>query len=234
MLFEVKNLSAWYTKENNVLNGVNLQVHSGKIVAVLGVNGAGKSTFLKTIVGLHKKYKGEIFIDGRSIDPEKDLEAKRKRFYIGDEPELFGEMSPMEFINTVHILYKRKVNLDRFKELTELFEFEKYVNEDCKSLSLGNKQKVLIITAFLLECDILILDEPLVGLDVMAIENFYKEIRKYVQGNRSVIFSTHIIEVVNNICDEVAVLDNGNIKEWFKVSDSINTKERFFRIVKND
>lgn len=233
MFFEVRKLKAWYCKGKNVLDGIDLKVEKGRVIAILGVNGAGKSTFLKTIVGLHKKFEGEIHFEGKSIDPANDLDAKRRRFYIGDEPELFNEMSALEFIKAIHVIYKKKLNLNRFKELIELFEFEKYVSEECKNLSLGNKQKVLIITALLLECEILILDEPLIGLDVMAIENFYKEIRKYAQNEKTVILSTHIIEIIDNICDEVFILDKGNIKESFKISKNVNTKERFFGIVKN-
>lgn len=232
-MFEIKELKAWYDIQHMVLNGVNMKFENGEISTILGVNGAGKSTLLRTIVGLHNKYEGSFVKDSQSINPSKSMDFKRSFFYISDEPIILEELHAIDFIKLIHIIYKKKINMSRLEELVEIFEFGKYLNEECKTLSLGNKQKTLIILGFLLDCDILILDEPLIGLDVMAIENFYNEVKNYVKKGNSVIFSTHIIDIVKNISDRVFILDDGYIKDTFKVSDNVNIKERFFGIVKN-
>ncbi|MBC8062524.1 MAG: ABC transporter ATP-binding protein [Clostridiaceae bacterium] len=234
MCLEVINLRSRYIKEKYVLDGVTFTAQKGKVNAILGINGAGKTTLLNILAGIHENYDGEIFIDGKRIHEARSLEVKRKKFYIGDEAILFDEMSALQFIEYIHVIYKRKIDEVRLRELAEAFNFEKYLFEDCGKLSLGNRQKTLLITALLIQCEILILDEPLLGLDVMAIENFYKEIRNYAKEGRIVIFSTHIIEVVNNISDKVFLLDKGRIKESFDVGDQVNIKAKFFEVINDD
>ncbi len=231
MCLKVKNLIFSYIKGKNVLAGADFEAEKGKVSAILGVNGAGKTTLLNILAGIYTSYGGEVFVDGELISKKNVMKIKRKFFFIGDEPILFEEMTALQFIKYIHAIYKKNLDYGRLTQLSQKFQFEKYLCIDCGKLSLGNRQKALIITALLLQCEILILDEPLVGLDVMAIEIFYDEIRSYAGDGRIVIFSTHIIEVVSNACDNVFVLDKGRIRDSFEVTDEIDIKSKFFEVL---
>lgn len=230
LALEVKNLYSSYDNNRNILNNINFKITKGKITALLGVNGAGKTTLLNTIVGLHPYFNGIININGKTkLDISNNI-IKKERFFISDNPLLLTQLTPMEFITFIHSTYNKNINKNRFEELVVKFEFSKYLHTPNDNLSLGNKQKVLLITAFLLDCPLLLLDEPLVGLDIIAIENFYKEIKNYTKNGNSVFLSTHIVELVNNICDEVIILDQGNIKSHLSCKDT-DIRQSFFEMI---
>lgn len=231
IVLEATNINSWYNINENVLNNIDFSLEKGKIVALLGVNGSGKTTLINTIVGIHKNFRGSIKINNdNKINSTK---VKRDRFFISDTPMIFIHMTAMEYIKFLHLIYKKKIDIKRLNELIELFEFSKYIDVNNDELSLGNKQKVLLIVAFMLNCPLLILDEPLVGLDVLAIENFYNEVKKYVSKGNTVLLSTHLIELVENVCDQAIIIDKSKIVDKFNCED-INIKSHFFEVISNE
>lgn len=233
-MLEINNFNCWYSKEKVVLNNINLKLNRGEIVALLGKNGAGKTTLLNSIVGLHKNWDGVIKLEGKVLSKDMNIENKKDRYYIGDKVELLEELTSMEFMNFIHHIYNKKLDKDRLNYYAKIFDFESYINEKIQKLSLGNKQKVALITGFLINAPLFILDEPLVGLDVMAIETFYKEAKNYVRQGNTMLFSTHIIDVINNIGDGVYILDKSTIEGPFKINKDSNLREMFFKVIEND
>lgn len=231
-MFKIENLKAWYTNDRLILKNINFEIENGIICGLLGVNGAGKTTLLNSICGIHENYSGNILIDNVVIK-KNDRDGKKKRYFIPDHPVLFNELSGYSYIELVHKLYDKDLDEERLKYYCERFNFEKYINQTMGSLSLGNRQKAAIICGFLLDVPLLILDEPLVGLDAIGIERFYEEIRKYAARGNSVIFSTHLLEVVEEICDKVIILDDGIIKKCVYSDGEKSLKDEFFKVINN-
>lgn len=233
-MLEINNFNCWYNKEKVVLNNVNLKLNRGEIVALLGKNGAGKTTLLNSIVGLHKNWDGVIKLEGKVLSKDMNIENKKDRYYIGDKVELLEELTSIEFMNFIHHIYSKKLDKDRLNYYAKIFDFESYINEKIQKLSLGNKQKIALINGFLINAPLFILDEPLVGLDVMAIETFYKEVKNYVRQGNTMLFSTHIIDLINNIGDKFYILDQSTIEGPFKINKDSNLREMFFKVIEND
>ncbi|SHH42113.1 ATP-binding cassette domain-containing protein [Tepidibacter thalassicus] len=232
-MIQIKNLKAWYKKNEFILKDININIDSGLIFGLLGVNGAGKTTFLNCLTGIHNKFEGEIYLNNDNFI-KNPIGFKRNRYFIPDYPILFEEMSGFNYIEFVHNLYKKYLNLEKLYYYCELFSFNNYINKKIQTLSLGNKQKIAIICGLLLDTPLLILDEPLVGLDIVSIDNFYKEMKNYVKRGNSIIFSSHLIEVINSVCDKVAILDEGRIKKIITINEDTNIKTVFFKVTKNE
>lgn len=231
-LLEIKNVSVWYQKEKNILDDVNFNVGQGVIVGLLGKNGQGKTTLLNTITGIHTDYSGEISIcESTGI---RNIGVKRKRFFVPDHPILFDEMTGKCYIEFLHQIYQKPWDENSYNYYAQLFEYGKFAQQSIKTLSLGNMQKTTLIAAFMIRTPLLLLDEPLVGLDVMAIENFYSEINEYIKEGNSVIFSTHLIEIIEKICTEVAILHNKRIIKRIELNGSCNVREEFNKVIASE
>lgn len=234
MLLKVNHLNGWYTKDMPIIDDVHLQVEEGKIYALLGSNGSGKTTLLHILTSIHGQYSGEIYYCGEKLTPSNAMRLKQQRYFIPDHPDLFDEMSPLAFMEFVHRLYDRRLDMHRLQDLSRKFMFEKFVHHKINTLSLGNRQKTALINALLLQCPLLIMDEPLVGLDIVSIETFYQELRAYVVQGNSVLLSTHLFQVVESVCDEVFILHQGKIKDCVTVSKERSIKEKFFQVIRNE
>lgn len=232
-MLEINKFNGWYNKEKVVLNNINLKLNKGEIVALLGKNGVGKTTLLNSIVGLHKNWDGVIKLKGKMLSKDIKIENKKDRYYIGDKVELLEELTSMEFINFIHHIYNKKLDQYKFNYYIEVFSFEPYITEKIQKLSFGNKQKVALITGFLINAPLFILDEPLVGLDIMAIEAFYKEAKNYAKEGNTILFSTHIIDVMNNIGDRLYILDRATIEGPFNINKDSNLREMFLKVIEN-
>lgn len=233
-MINIKCFRAWYNKKNPIIENGFLNIENGEIIALLGRNGAGKTTLLNSIVGLHHSWEGEIKLRGRNLTNKNEIENKRNIYYISDGVELLEELTPREFINFIHDVYNKELDKDRINYYVDVFSFKECVDEKIKNLSLGNKQKVALITGFLIEAPLFILDEPLVGLDIMAIEVFYKEAKNYVKDGKSILFSTHIIDIIQNIGDKVYVLDRGKIEGPFPIKKNLDLRQMFFKVIENE
>ncbi|SHE12839.1 ABC transporter ATP-binding protein [Chlamydia abortus] len=231
MILETHRLTGWYTKNKPVINEVHLQFEGGKVYALLGANGADKTTLLHILTSIHGQYSGEIRYCGEKLTSGNEMRLKRYRCFIPDHPDLFDEMSPLGFIEFVHRLYGTTPDSARLAELCGTFSFDQFLHQKIGSLSLGNRQKTALINALLLRCPLLILDEPLVGLDAVAIESFYRELRTYVTQGNAVLLSTHLFPIVDRICDEAFILHGGTIQESVTVSRNHSVQETFFRVI---
>jgi ABC-2 type transport system ATP-binding protein len=218
------------------LDGLNLDVGEGEIYGLIGPNGAGKTTTIKLLVGLLKPTEGTVLING--IDVEKDgLEAKKFVGYIPDEPFLYERLTPSELMNfkgSLHGMAKDAIEQTK-GQLLDLLGMADYRNDLIESFSLGMRQRLAIAVALLPSPSIIIVDEPLVGLDPAGMKRV-KEIFATLAGEgRTVFISTHMLHVVEEICTRVGVLNRGKLivegtVETLRDSQDENLETVFFRL----
>ncbi len=211
-MIEIKNVSKTYNEQKKALDNISFKVSDGKIFGFIGHNGAGKTTLIKSIMGILNFEEGEIFINGISIakDP---LECKRQMAYVPDNPDLYENMKAIDFINFVCDMYdiEENVRIKNVNKYAKILEMDNKLNDDISSFSHGMKQKVALIAALSHEPKILIMDEPFVGLDPKAVYDMKEIMHEMVKQGKIVFFSTHILDVAEKLCDEVAIIKNGKI-----------------------
>ena len=241
-MIEIKNVSKSYKKGKKVIDNISFKINNGEIFGFIGPNGAGKTTTIKMITGILELDEGDILIDGNSIK-KAPVEAKKKIGFVPDNPDIFLNLKGIEYLNFIADIYevpieKRKENIE---ELSKLFEMEYDLNNKIKSYSHGMRQKIIIMGVLLHEPQNLILDEPLTGLDPKSSFDLKNIMKDYVKRNKTVFFSTHILEVAERLCDRLAVIDKGKIlfigtyeemKKKFGNEGSL--EEVFMEITEND
>jgi ABC-2 type transport system ATP-binding protein len=195
------------------LAGLSLKVMPGEIYGLLGPNGAGKSTMIKIITGLSEQTSGEVRVLG--LDPrESPVEVKSKIGYVPETTMLYESLSPrdfFEFVVSVRKLDKKTAN-DRVSKLAAAFGLEEYYDSPIATLSMGTKQKVTIIASLIHEPPLLVLDEPMNGLDAKSSRIFKDVISLQSQRpGRAVVFSTHIMEVAEHLCTRIGIIYKGAI-----------------------
>ncbi len=191
--------------EKIAVDSISFTVERGEVFGLLGPNGAGKSSTLKAIVGL-VPYRGEVRLFGRPID----VKAKNLIGYVPEEFMLLESLTPKEFFEFVASVRRVKAN-DRVEKLVKAFGIERYFETPINALSMGTKQKVAIISAQLHDPPLLILDEPLNGLDAKSSKILKEMMVKHVESGGAIIFSTHIMEIAEKLCDRIAVMNDGRI-----------------------
>ena len=212
-ILELQNLNAWYREGQNVLSGFSLQLRPHEVVGLIGLNGAGKTTFLKTLSGLHEWFRCDsIRLDGQPASfRHKDF--KLNRYTVFAEDSSFQYFTFREYLSCAAAAYKKK--LPGVSELVRGFHFEDYTDTLLKDLSTGNKKKAFLITAFALKRPLLLLDEPVNGLDFQSTEYLYQLIAGYKEHG-TVLFSSHILESITLTSDRVLVLEEGQIRRSFE------------------
>ena len=180
------------TKE--VIKGLNLEVEDGKIYGFIGHNGSGKTTTIKAICGIHTFEKGDILINGLSIK-DNDIECKKIMAYIPDNPDLYENMKAITYLNFIANIYQMDTNIakNRIEYLAKELEIYDNLSDQIKSLSHGMKQKVALISAFMHEPKLLVLDEPFVGLDPKASFILKNKMKELCDRGSSIFFSTIIL-----------------------------------------
>lgn len=212
-LFTVKNLCVWYQPGKPVLSDFSLYLIKHEVVGIIGLNGAGKTTFLKTLSGLHDSFKCDgIWIYGRNTS-FRDSHFKNSRYTVFSEDDSFQYFTFWEYLSYVFSAYKK--NKPDVSRLIQGFHFEDYANVLLKDLSTGNKKKVFLITAFALKPELLLLDEPINGLDFTSTEFLYQLITGYKEHG-TILFSSHILESITLTCDRVLIIDEGKIRQSFE------------------
>ena len=218
MLLEVKHLSAWYTKDNKVLEDFNIELGKHEVVGLIGLNGAGKTTFMKTVAGLLSTYQiEEALFAGKQIG-FRDNAFKKKRYAVFAEEHSFQYFTFKEYINYVADSYGKEVT--GLEQLIQGFHFEEYTDVLLKELSTGNLKKAYLITAFALKPELLFLDEPVNGLDFQSTEYLYQLMEEY-KNHGTLLFSSYILESISLTSDRVLVLENGQIKKVFEKEEII-------------
>lgn len=212
-MLKIEGLSKTYSKGNiKAVDSLAIHVKRGEIFGFIGPNGAGKTTTLKMITGILKPDNGSIIIDGINIadDP---VTAKGKIGYVPDNPDLFERVKGIEYLNLIGDIYDvprdiRKASIARY---LSVFGLEDAAGDLIKSYSHGMKQKLALIGALLHNPPLWILDEPFTGLDPRAAMILKKEMRRHCEEGNTVLFSTHVLEVAEKMCDRVGIIDGGRL-----------------------
>ena len=211
MGLQVENLTGGYGSIP-VLHDINFTVPSGKLVALIGLNGAGKSTTIKHITGLLPKMNGRIKLDGKTL--ENNFEDYLKNIgYIPETPSLYETLTLKEHILTTAVAYHLSENeaMDRAEPLLEIFRLKDKLDFLPTYFSKGMKQKVMILCAFLVRPKLYIIDEPFLGLDPLAIDDLLQLMIDMKNQGAAILMSTHILATAERFCDEFIVLDQGRV-----------------------
>ena len=211
-LLVLKDLNVWYTKGKPVLEQFSIELGRNEVVGLIGLNGAGKTTFIKTLSGLLDSFQVEIALWQDKPLVFRDKGFKKERYIVFAEDHSFQFFTFREYISYVGASYGKK--LSDIEELVRGFHFEEYTDVLLKELSTGNLKKAYLITAFALKPKLLLLDEPVNGLDFQSTEYLYQQIGGYRQYG-TVLFSSHILESICLTSDRVLVLEQGQIKKCF-------------------
>lgn len=191
---------------------ITLTVESGDIFAFIGHNGAGKTTTIKSIVGINDFTSGEIIIDGVSMknDP---IKCKKMLAYVPDNPDIYNALTGIQYINLIADIFN--VDKDTRKLLTNkyanLLELNGVLNDPISTYSHGMRQKLVLISAFVHSPELLVLDEPFVGLDPKASFSLKETFKDFTKNGGAIFFSTHVLEVAEKICNKVAIIKDGSL-----------------------
>lgn len=210
-MIEVIHADKFYDQKQ-ALKDVNLTIKNGTVFGLLGHNGAGKSTLIKSLVSAHDLTNGKIKVDGQELTTHRQ-EIKQKIGYVPDSPDLFLQLTAMEYWRLMIDIYRINYQdvVAKMQEYIQLFSMEAEQNTLISSMSHGMRQKVILIGALTLDPDIWILDEPLTGLDPQSAFELKELIKKHVANGNTVIFSTHILAIAQEVCDELAILKKGEV-----------------------
>lgn len=211
-LLTIQDLTGGYTR-NPVLKEVSFEVNEREIVGLIGLNGAGKSTTIKHIIGLMEPHSGEIKLKGRRI--AEDKEAYRKQFtFIPETPILYDELTLEEHLKLTAMAYglDQVTYKERVEKLLKEFRMEKRLKWFPAHFSKGMKQKVMIMCAFLVQPSLYIVDEPFVGLDPLGIQSLLDLMKKMKENGAGILMSTHILATAERYCDSFIILHEGRIR----------------------
>lgn len=211
-LLEIKDLIGGYTK-TPVLKGISFDIKPNELVGLIGLNGAGKSTTIKHIIGLMEPKDGRIAINGKTIAEDRD--SYRKKFtYIPETPILYDELTLEEHLRLTAMAYDidEKVYKERVDVLLKEFRMEKRMKWFPAHFSKGMKQKVMIMCAFLVQPSLYIVDEPFMGLDPLGIQSLLELMTKVKESGAGILMSTHILATAERYCDSFIILHNGEIR----------------------
>lgn len=236
-MLAINNYSKAYNKDHFAVSGLSLNVDSGDLFAFIGHNGAGKSTTIKSIVGILPFDDGDILIDGISIKKD-PIACKKMIAYIPDNPDIYDSLTGIQYLNFIADIFKvdkttRKAIIDKY---ASEFELTNDLNNLISSYSHGMKQKLVIISALVHSPKLLILDEPFVGLDPKATYLVKKAMVEFCENGGAIFFSTHILEVAEKLCNKLAIIKNGKLLITGKMEEVIkdSTLEDVFMELTNN
>ena len=227
-MLRIENLTKRYGGSEKGIVDLSLHIKPGDIYAFIGHNGAGKTTALKCIAGIHDFQEGEIYIDGISLR-ENAIECKKKIAYIPDNPDLYEYLTGIQFLNFIADVFgvTASERQERITKYAEAFEITSSLGDLISAYSHGMKQKLAIISALVHSPRVMILDEPFVGLDPKAAVVLKDIMREICADGGAIFFSTHVLDVAEKLCNKVAIIKNGrllisgNMEEIVKDGDSL-------------
>ena len=232
-MLKIENLTKTYG-EKKAVNDLTLHINPGEIYGFIGHNGAGKTTAIKSCFGILPFDQGEIFIKGMSVK-ENPLECKKVLAYIPDNPDLYEFMTGIQYLNFIADIFA--VEADRRQTLigkyADIFEITDDLAQPVGAYSHGMKQKLAIISALIHEPELIIMDEPFVGLDPKASHRLKEIMRNICREGGAIFFSTHVLEVAEKLCDKVAIIKKGKlIKEGTteEVRGDVSLEEVFLEL----
>ena len=211
-MLRITNLSKSYKGDKKAVDNLSLTVGAGEIFGFIGHNGAGKTTTIRAIAGVLDFEEGDIRIDGKSIKKE-PVACKKATAYIPDNPDLYEHLSGIGFLNFIGDIYEvpkfdRETLIEKY---ANAFELTSNLGDTISSYSHGMKQKLAIISALVHRPKLLILDEPFVGLDPKAALTLKSIMAELCKGGSAIFFSTHVLEVAEKLCSNIAIIKNGKL-----------------------
>ena len=211
-MIEVRNFSKTYSNNKVAVDDISFDVRDGEIFGFLGPNGAGKSSTIKAIVGINKPTSGSIKMNGLSLD-EGQTAYKSQFSYIPDNPELFENYTGYEYINFLSDIYgiDEKTRKERLDYYLEYFDIRMAMADQIETYSHGMAQRLALIGGLINDPEVLILDEPMVGLDAKSSYNLKQILRERASAGKSIFFSTHVMSVAEELCDRIAIINKGKI-----------------------
>lgn len=212
-IIKVRNLKFKYSLDSDyILNDLNLDIPKGQVIGYIGPNGAGKTTTIKLMLNLHSGYEGTIEIFGENIALNK-TDYKFKIGYVPEHGDLYENLTGYEMLEFFGKIYKipDEILNERITTLTTLLGINESLSERLASYSKGMKQKILIISALIHNPEIIILDEPLNGLDANSVQILKNLISKLAHAGKTIFYSSHLMDVVEKISDRIILLNNGKI-----------------------
>lgn len=210
-MLKIEHLTKTYG-EKKAVDDLSLHIHPGEIYGFIGHNGAGKSTTIKSAVGILKFDAGAVTINGKSLT-EDPLGCKRDLAYIPDNPDLYDFMSGIKFLNFIADVFAVPAaeRQEKIRKYADLFELTGDLAQPISAYSHGMKQKLAVIAAWLHSPKLIVMDEPFVGLDPKASHHLKEMMREHCDSGGAIFFSTHVLEVAEKLCDKVAIIKQGKL-----------------------
>ena len=210
-MLKIDHLTKTYG-EKKAVDDLSLHIQAGEIYGFIGHNGAGKTTTLKAVAGILQFDAGEIIVNGRSIRTQ-PLDCKRDMAYIPDNPDLYEYMTGIKYLNFIADIFgvDAQTRQERIRKYADLFELTADLAQPIAAYSHGMKQKLAIISAWLHDPKLIIMDEPFVGLDPKAAHILKGMMRELCDAGGAIFFSTHVLEVAEKLCDKVAIIKGGKL-----------------------
>ena len=211
-MLRIEDFSKTYSGGKRAVDGLSLHVEPGKIYGFIGHNGAGKTTTLRAAAGVLDFTEGRILIDGHDVRRE-PVAAKRVTAFLPDNPDLYAFMTGIQFLNFIADLYDipGDARTRRIEKYADAFELTGSLGSAIGSYSHGMRQKLALISAFIRQPRLMLLDEPMVGLDPSAAHTMKGFLAELCADGASVFFSTHVLEVAEKLCDEIAIIKQGRL-----------------------
>ncbi len=211
-MLEFKAFSKSYSGKTRAVDELSLRVEPGEIYGFIGHNGAGKTTAIRSAVGVLDFEEGDILIDGLSIRRE-PVACKRKLAYIPDNPDIYDHLTGAQYIHFIADIYEvpdaeRKERLTRY---SQAFDIADRLNDLISAYSHGMKQKICLIAALIHAPKLLVLDEPFVGLDPKAAHTLKGIMREMTENGAAIFFSTHVLDVAEKLCTKIAIIKQGKL-----------------------
>ncbi|MBQ9113726.1 MAG: ABC transporter ATP-binding protein [Clostridia bacterium] len=239
-MLEIKNLTKNYGNSPvNAVEDLSISLKEGEIYGFLGSNGAGKSTTIKSLVGIYPFQQGDILINGVSIKTN-PLKAKNYIGYVSDNHAVFERLTGKEYINHMANLFKVDIKdaEERCNRLLKIFKLEEAFERPIKSYSHGMKQKISVIAALIHNPKLWVLDEPLTGLDPQSSYQLKQVMKQHAKEGNTVFFSSHILDVVENLCDRCCIIEKGKLQGVYDLKElkrsGQSLEEIFMRVTQKD
>ena len=241
-MISIENITKTYNGSYKAVDNLNLEIQDGEIFGLLGPNGAGKSTTIKMITGVIEPTIGDVKINGISINGN-PVKAKEQFGYVPDSPDMFLRLTGIEYLNFMGDVYNVEASerKERITELSKRFGMDEALGDKIQAYSHGMRQKIIVMGVVLHKPKVWILDEPLTGLDPKSAFILKEMMREHADAGNTVLFSTHVLEVAEKLCDKVAIINKGQLiyngtlehmKENFRENESF--EEMFLELTNNE
>ena len=210
-MLKIENLTKTYG-EKRAVDGLSLHINKGEVYGFIGHNGAGKTTTLKAVCGILQFEEGDVFVDGKSVK-ENPLACKKHIAYIPDNPDLYGFMTGIQYLQFVADVFQMDTasRKEKIEKYAGAFELTPALAQPISTYSHGMKQKLALISGFMHEPSLIVMDEPFVGLDPKAAHTLKGLMRDLCNRGGAIFFSTHVLEVAEKLCDKIAIIKGGKL-----------------------